>query len=352
MKLEQVLKNSDLGVKRGWALRAVSTVIAATLLASCGGEAIEDFQPSRVTAFGDELSVIDDSGAGGGTTGNGVKYTVNSSVAPYSCLRNPIWIQVVASSFGTAFQECAGTLDPTKLGRTWAQPNATVAMVTAQIDAFLAPPNTVNNKDLVLMLAGMHDVLDLYLQYNPASSISSSDDLAAQARVKGQELGAQVVRLTDLGVKVVVSVLPNVSYTPYAQLEAAAFPVTGTDLTRQQVLSKLTTAFNNGLQSKMQEVKGGGRSAGLVLADALFSSPTASGFTDGTTMVCVGRDPAYVPGGGVPSATPLLGCNETAASVEPDAYTTYLWADWLRYTPAGHSLLGSAAASRANENPF
>jgi hypothetical protein len=352
MKLEQVLKNSDVGVKRGWVLRTVSTVIAAALLASCGGESIEDFRPNRITAFGDELSVIDDSGTGGGTTGNGVKYTVNSSVTPYNCLLNPIWIQVVASSFGMGFQQCAGTIDPTKLGRTWAQPNATVAMVTAQIDAFLAAPNTFNDKDLVLLMAGMHDVLDLYLQYNPATPDASRDALAAQARQRGLDLGAQVVRMTNLGAKVVVSVLPNVSYTPYAQAEGLNFPNTTNQWTRPYVLSTLTTAFNNGLQSKMQEVKGGGRSAGLVLADALFSNPTGAGFTDGTTMVCVNRSTWNPSPAALPDPTPLLTCNETAASVEPDAYTTYLWADSLRYTPAGHGLLGSAAAGRANDNPF
>jgi phospholipase/lecithinase/hemolysin len=352
LKLEHVLKNSDVGVKRGWALRAVSTVIAAALLASCGGEAIEDFRPDRVTAFGDELSVIDDSGVGGGSTNNGVKYTVNSSVAPYNCLNNPIWIQVVAGSFGTAFQQCAGTLDPTRLGRTWAQPNATVAMVTAQIDAFLAPPNTVTNKDLVLVMVGMHDVLDLYLQYNPATPDASRDALAGQANLKGLELGAQVVRLTNLGVKVVVPALPDQGFTPFALAEGTQFntPTTPDNQKRQFILSTLTTAFNNGLQTKMQEVRGGGRSAGLVLTNSIFNNPTANGFADSTTMVCEDRDDWSA--GVVPDPTPLRTCNETASSVEPDAYGGYLWVDALRYTPAGHGQLGGAAAGRANDNPF
>lgn len=350
MKLEHVLKNSDVGVKRGWVLRTVSTVIAAALLASCGGESIEEYQPERITAFGDELSVIDDSGAG--AIGNGVKYTVNGVTAPYNCQENPIWIQVVAGAFGLAFQECTGPLNAAATqGRTWAEPNATVAMVTAQIDAFLTPPRSVNSKDLILLMAGMHDVLELYLQYDAAPSPALVDTLAATARQRGEQLGAQVVRITNLGAKVIVSVVPNVSYTPYAQEEAKNHAVTATDLNRQAVLSALTTAFNNGLQSKMQEVRGGGRSAGLVLADALFSNPVASGFTNGETMVCANRQLSWS-SGALPDPAPLLACNASPASVEPDAYTTYLWADWLRYTPAGHGLLGSAAAARATDNPF
>ncbi len=87
------------------AVVGAGVLAVAALLASCGGGSqVETFHPSRVIAFGDEFSVINP---------NGSKYTVNAlaagSTTQFDCGSNPIWIQMLAVSYGLVFPQCPGT---------------------------------------------------------------------------------------------------------------------------------------------------------------------------------------------------------------------------------------------------
>ncbi|MEO7339125.1 MAG: hypothetical protein ABIV63_21325, partial [Caldimonas sp.] len=84
-----------------------SAVAGAAALASCGGGSqVQSFSASRVIAFGDESSVIDDFNG----DGNGRKYTVNATVsatdATLACKTDPLWIQAVAGIYGLVFPQC------------------------------------------------------------------------------------------------------------------------------------------------------------------------------------------------------------------------------------------------------
>ena len=93
-------------------LGPLALVASALLLASCGGSSgqIEPFVPTRVIAFGDELSVIQTDGR---------KYSINAfrqidvggvptdDPTTVDCTRNPLWIQIVATNSGLAFDKCA-----------------------------------------------------------------------------------------------------------------------------------------------------------------------------------------------------------------------------------------------------
>jgi outer membrane lipase/esterase len=348
--LERVLKNSDVSAKRKpW--RAVLGVVLAGLLVSCGGEAIDPFRPDRIMAFGDEWSVIDDgsTNASPGTGGNfnGRKYTVNSSVN--SCAGDKIWIQVVADAFNKGFQQCPGNQDRSSAGRSWAEVDADVDAVDGQVTAFQSRGGVFGSNDLVLVLAGFHDILNLYIRYKSPSP-PSDQALLDSAGAAGMRLGRVVVRITDAGAKVIVADLPDLGRSPYGNAEQS---------NGGAMLTRLTDAFNDGLLQALAGVKGGGHSAGLVqaadLQEKIFEDPNNwGGFLNLTDPACKIISPV-VPAPAAPPAA-VSTCVDDVNNVNGLNSGTnaaqWLWADNLRYTPCGHAQLGNAALNRAFNNPF
>ena len=293
------------------------------LLAACGGgtSQVDPFVPKRLLVFGDDTSTI---------TPAGRKYNVNGLDAngAFDCTLEPIWVQSVAASYGFAFAECNPTaLEPHAFMR--AGPGAKVADVTAQVEAQVAAGG-FRDKDLATVLAGQNDLLELYAQYPGRSVASLLDD----ARARGKLLALAVNRLVDLGVKVVVSDLPDVGLTPFAIAQRALDP-TGID--RAKILSDLTTAFNEQLGVS---VVLDGRFVGLVQAQLRFQSigrsPGSFGLANITDAACT---------------TPLPNC--TSATLIIDAVTSQdLWADDTHLSTGGQSQLASLAIDRARRNPF
>jgi outer membrane lipase/esterase len=111
----------------------------------------------------------------------------------------------------------------------------------------------------------------------------SEDQLVADLRGRGERLAAQVNRLTDLGVKVIVSTVPDMGLTPFAIAQKAAF----TDTDRAALLTRLTAALNGRLRVN---ILNDGRFVGLVLADEMVQvmnkSPVSFGLTDAVTPIC------------------------------------------------------------------
>lgn len=306
--------------------------VALALLASCGGGTqIEQFAPNRIVVFGDEQSLMV-----AGPGGEGVKYTVNgveraadgtTLTTTRRCARNPIWVQQLATNYGFEFAEC---LTP---GRTagafnYAQANSTVAMVAAQVTA---NGGTLNTKDLVAVMAGTHDIVAALGTANPVATVEAAAAL----------LGQQVVNMTDRGAKVIISTLPDVGATPAGRTSGQA-----------ALLTTLTERFNSRLRIKLQEVRGGGHSAGLVLGDEL--------------VLVMLRSPAtYGINGAVPEAisqaacaTALPNCDEndtylTAQAIATGAHAAdWLWAGPYQLGPNAQTRLGSVAINRARSNPF
>jgi outer membrane lipase/esterase len=316
--------------------------VAVALLASCGGgDQIEVFVPNRIVVFGDEQSLIVAS-----TAPEGIKYSVNgvdrdtdgtTLLSTRKCARNPIWVQVLATNYGYQFQQCATTTGATTLAANsmQAQASNTVATMATQISAFSASPG-FSSKDLVTVMAGTHDLV--------AAELAAGDQAAAlaAARAAGTALGQQVVNITDRGAKVIVSTLPDVGATPYGVSLGAV---------RAGLLTDMSASFNSALRIKLQDVRGGGRSAGLVLGDELVfvmrRAPAAHGIN-----------------GAVPEAlsqaacTSLPNCDEFAGPLSAEATTAgnhgndWLWAGPLQLGPNAQNRLGVAAANRARSNPF
>ncbi len=321
----------------------VLAAVSATLLAACGGGTqIDAFVPQRVITFGDESSTI---------TADDKKYTVNAvvmntTVTPavpqtpvqLDCLRNPLWAQALAYSYNISYENrCASAATGTRVsGLMFAAPGARVADVALQVDAFLATRSFQSN-DLVTLMVGVNDIIALYeAQANPAANESALIDAARQA---GTQVGEQVVRITDRGAKVLVSTIPDVGLTPYAAAQETA------NAGRASLLSRMTTQFNTRLRLKLEDVRDGGRSVGLVLTDelvlALYRSPSLYALNNVSQAAC---------------AVALPDCNMTtlvtAAQTPANYASDWLWADDRRLGANAQSRIGTLAGTRARNNPF
>jgi outer membrane lipase/esterase len=307
--------------------RALVAIASLGLLAACGGgtEQIDPFSPTRIIALGDESSLI---------TPEGKKYTVNAlnaTTGALECENNQIWVQSLASTFGLVFAECNPGKVTAPQGLMYAQAGAKVADVKLRIDSLLV--GGVGPRDLITVLVGVNDVLELYGRY-PAQS---KESLLGEARSRGKALGAQVNRLANANGRIILSTLPDMGFSPIAAADAKL------DATRPQFLSDLTREFN--LEMRV-EIINDGRLIGLILTDensqAIARYPSSFGisnFTDGACLTTIAM-PDCTTKTLIPAAT------------TDNNWSSYLWATDRLYSPAGHAQIGQMAASRARNNPF
>jgi phospholipase/lecithinase/hemolysin len=311
----------------------LAALLGAALLASCGGGGlVEPYKPTRVLAFGDELSTIDT--AGRKYSINAFKITDSTTTPPtesateLDCTRNPIWTQAVATAFTLAFDRCLGSATAAS-GLVLAAPGAKVADFAAQRAAVGGA--ALSKKDLALVLFGMNDILELYARY----PTTGRDALIGEARARGESLGAQVNALAQSGPPVVVVTVPDLGLTPFARAQNTN---TG-DATRATLLTDLTRAFNDRMSITLIN---DGRLIGLVYADielqTEYKFPSSYGLANVDDAACL-------------LTAALPGCT-TKTLVTTATGSTHLWADALLPGPTFQTRLGSLAAFRARNNPF
>jgi phospholipase/lecithinase/hemolysin len=171
--------------------------------------------------------------------------------------------------------------------------------------------------------------VELYEQY-PARSEA---DLLAEARARGTAAARQVNRLIELGAKVIVSNLPDLAYSPYAQAQNASSGDPG----RAALIGRLGAAFNEALGVSILI---DGRFVGLVQLDqrtqVLGRAPAAYGYANFTSAVCA-------------TAPPLC---TTATLVTDGNADTWFWAGDRWLASSGHAQLATLAIDRAVRNPF
>ena len=322
----------NLRMWRNAAWRSMAAVVGAAALASCGGgQQVVKFAPTRLIAFGDEASVIEDIN----NNANGRKHTVNAlkaDLVTLDCKSNPIWIQLLSSAYAITFAQCNPDAVASPGGIIRAAPLATVADVVTQIDAQVVSTG-FSGTDLVTVLAGANDIVARYKQY-PALS---ADDAVAAVEQAGSALADQVNRIGKLGGKVVVATVPDVGLTPYALAEKAAH----TDTDRAALLTRLTARFNAKLRLGLIN---DGRMIGLIFADeliqAMVKNPATFSLLNVIDAVC---DPVKAP--------QVSACT-TQTLVTAGSAAVYLWADALQLSPVGQGNLGGLAITRARGNPF
>lgn len=311
--------------------RVVPSLLFVLLVAACGGGTQSDpFIATRVIAFGDELSALEDSG-----DANARKYTVNalrSDGTTLSCQLNPLWIQTLAGAYGITFPQCNPNAVTNPTGRIYAAAGARVADIAGQIDTHLAGGTGFKEDDLVTVLAGMNDLFDLYAQF-PTTDAAT---LIAQAEAAGAALGRQVVRVAEAGGKVLIATVPDLGLTPYAIAQEAAFPGEG----RKALLTQLSARFNAKLRTTLPNDSG--RSIGLVLLNELIQAivRTPIGWANVIAPVCNTATQADV-----------RTCT-TLTLVTDGSSATWLWASDRLLSPAGQAQLGTAAFNQSRRNPF
>ena len=318
------MKSFKLGALRK--MLSVSALAALLGLSACGGgtSVVQSFTPTRIVTFGDEYSYIDPQGR---------KYSVNG-VDPITglqnCSLNPIWVQTLAASYGLAYPQC----DPNHLaapqGVMQAVPGSLVSDVSAKVDLFFGN-SYFTSKDLVTLLVGVNDIVEIYNQF-PAQSQQALLDEASR---RGKALAQIANRIAQANGRVLISTLPDMGDTPFANAESLAHG----DINRADFLSALSTAFNLAMRT---ELINDGRMIGLVLLDETIQGIHKFGTSFGFNNV---SDPACLPNVGPLSCT-------TATLFPNTTGSDYLWATNLQLSNGGQNTLASLAVTRAHNNPF
>lgn len=321
------------------ALRCAAAVLAFTvLLGGCDSSSrVEDYVPTRVISFGDELSLI---------KGDGSKYTVNgfsaTATTTLDCTVNPVWNQSLATNFGLAFPVCKPASIAIANGSMNAVQGVTVAGVEAQVNAVASSefvPST-----LVTIQGGLWDVVNAYNSYK---TNANRDAAFVLVRAAGVKLAGLVNQITNngSGARVLYATVPDLGYSPLAYTELAAAGTCVVDC--RQFLIDLTAAFNEALRIN---VLNDGRYAGLVAFDDTLRS-MANPTVRTTVYGLINTDAATSVAA---CTTPDISlCNTTTLVPElAGSATGYLWASDRLPGPNWHSRVASVAITRARINPF
>ncbi|RQO53652.1 esterase [Paucibacter sp. KBW04] len=311
---------AQLGQQWGRQGLAALSVAALATLSACGGgtSQIEPFAPTRIITFGDESSLIKPDGR---------KYTVNavnSVTGAIDCAANPIWVQYLANQFGLVFSECNPSQIAVTSGLMYATAGGNVASFQAALDTHFATGG-FGPKDLVTVMVGANDIIELYQQY-PAQSQAA---LLNEVRVRARALAAQVNRIANANGRVVLATVIDQGTTPYALEESKL------DSGRAAFLTQLTSEFN--LEMRVN-IRNDGRLIGLVLADERIQIMTKYPSGEVTKPACL-------------NTVSVDNCTTNTLIADSSA-STWLWANDRLLTFQGHDVIGQAARRTATTNPF
>lgn len=333
---------------RSTLLRAFASVMLAATLAACGGTELVKFNPARILAFGDQSSII---------TADGKKYTINAVLADsgvpgtVNCVVNPIWNQILATSYGLTFPECPGSVTgATPTSRILAQVDATAGgdraidltqQITRQLALPVADGGGIASTDLTTVFIGVNDVVTIFERFKKGEL--SSAEAVSLAEQAGVTIATQIARITAAGGKVIVSTVPNVCPTPYGVANR-----TQAVCNDNEFLTQLTARINAKL---LVTIENNGRKIGLIELNpylaSVITNPSAYGYVNVTGGACL-------------DSVPLPDC--TVHTLKTDLITVpvgatltafnVLWADALQLSAGGHAQLGSLATSRSHNQPF
>lgn len=299
---------------------------SATLLTACGSSTVESqLTPSRIIGFGDSFNVVK----------SGASYTVNDT-------NTNTWLTQFAASYGK-------TLDTSLV---YAQGNARISTtpdaagnsstltVAQQIDSFLAS-NSLGENDVVVINGGISDlVVDMAAV---TAGTETADQMRANAKAYGVQLGTQVRRLVNAGGKHVVVVGPyNLGVSPWA-----------TSLGQNGLLKDASSALNEAMLVNIVDL-----GSTVLYVDLAYyfnlvqASPTSYGLTNSTDLACTSVDSGAGIGTGTGQVNSSLCTPSTIAAITPNSsgttYDLYMFADRLYVTPAVQRLFGVYAYDKVH----
>lgn len=268
-------------------------------------------------------------GTQGGTSGVSLKQTYE---IVYSCESSYLWNQAVAHNFGKGFRsKCSRDVTGAE---TYAEPGAKVADLQSQVSTHRS---ALRDGVLVTIMIGQNDIKYIYdqVQQSLMSDSSAQQELAS----RGATAANIVKSVLSTGAKVVLALTPDLGQSPLAA-------ATGENAS---LLTQYTRKFNDALKFGMGSTAAqDGRHFALVETD-LFTNPiTRSNAYVHGTAVCAAATTFTKPDGSTVSGSDpeaLRYCTSKTL-VTNGSISNYIWADNLRYAPAGHGLIGSTASTR------
>ncbi|HYH18361.1 MAG TPA: autotransporter domain-containing protein [Azospirillum sp.] len=283
--------------------KALSATAAVALCCALPATAA-DF--SSTIFFGDSLT---DSGTFSSVVPAGGKFTTNPG---------PVWAENLAAAYGTTARPAvSGGTDYAVGGARVSQlpgvpnaaPTATATPVRTQISTHLAANGgRADPNALYAVWAGANDIF---------SALNTPATAQAAVTQAASDLVAEVARLRAAGARyIIVPLVPDIGATPFGARLGAAGAAS---------VTQLVSGYN-------QLVRFGLAAAGVqvipvdtvsLLADAM-ANPAAYGFTNTTGVAC--------------TTTSSLLCTPNTL-VSPNAAQTYLFADGVHPTTAGHRVI-------------
>ncbi|MDF1484602.1 SGNH/GDSL hydrolase family protein [Ramlibacter sp. H39-3-26] len=309
-------------LRRGFLAAACAS---AALLAACGSSTIESaLSPSRIIVFGDGMADVGQ---------NGSRYTVNDASLN-------VWTAQLAGRYDLTLTAASagGTGYARGNARIAAKPdaagNAATLTMAEQIDAFRAAGGVFGDSDLVVLNGGVADVVAEMAAVNAGTE--TSDQMLANLKQAGRDLGAQAQRLVAAGAQhvfVVGSI--DLGRTPW-----------GTAIDKRSLLTNASLEFNNAF---LISVVGMGKNVFYVDSAYYFNlmtgSPGSYAFDTSETPVCTSVDPGNGIGIGAGEVNSAL-CNASTLLPGVTDYSKYVYADKIYPTPAAHRQFGDWAYDR------
>jgi outer membrane lipase/esterase len=345
---------SAAALRRG--LVAVS-LVGSVLLGSCGGSvSSQEFAPKRMLVFGDEANVL--TGGSPAPSRDAKKYTINGldGNSELDCRLNLLWVQWLASNpdYNFVFEQCNFN-NAAVTAFNYATAGAKVADAVGQVNAWLNAGNSFGPTDLVTVMVGQNDIIEIYKAYVAAGDTSQAaqDQAVTAAFNSGKTLAALftsvITNSSNSKARALYVVIPDVGKTPYGLSQADG----GALLSRMTFgVGDKYEGFNLALRTN---IVNNGKSLGLVDGYNLFFNLTNNtdnfannnGIFDLTGAGCLpANQPAYNPD------APNAYCSSSTLVNNANGSAYYLWADQTHFGIQAHFLLGDRARFLAENNPF
>lgn len=305
-------------------MKKYQTALVASLALS-GATQAETY--SNVVVFGDSLS---DAGTYSQDIPQGGRFTTNPG---------PVWSENVSTALGFSAapaQYLTGSEFALNAGgNIWAQggarvnatpgygsaPATSAQSVATQISTYLSTSGA-DSSALYAFWAGANDI---FYQANPMTNPGASPEvIQANVMTAAQDLATQIAGLQAAGSRyILVYNLPDIGNTPFA---TAAGPDTASAFTGLSQLYNITldAALNAaGVQALRLDIHN--------LFNEILANPAEYGFTVGSTGVACSTDSSLI-------------CT-SADLTSPDAASTYVFADGVHPTTAGHQVISDYTLS-------
>ena len=297
--------------------RMKRTMLASVLFVGMGlSHGVAAVQFGGVYFFGDSLS---DAGS--------FKPLLPPGTGKFTTNPGPIWAEVIGQRYGFIVTPAnQGGTDYAEGGARVAElpgvpnipPTGTATPVATQVQNFLGK-GAVNSSALYSLWAGANDV---FFQLGlAAAGAATPAQVQANLATAATQLVQQVGRLNAAGARyIIVWNLGDIGKTPFGASsgQAAAFT---------QASNFFNSTLSAGLDALHIDII---RLNDFVLFNEVIANPAAFGLTNVTSPACT---------------TPLSLLCTPATLVAPNAAQTYLFADGVHPTTAGHQILADYAAS-------